>query len=173
MKQMTGCLLLAIAVSSCASPRPPAGMPYSEIQAEKLTAAVRALEAGDATEAGNILATICEEAPVPGVTDEALFQLALLRLRLGAEKDEPDSARPMLERLREEYPASVWTRQAAALLGLLDSRIALLRANHDLRIRNLSLSSENAELSREGKELLERLERLKSLDVELDQRSRR
>ncbi len=173
MRQMTSFLWLAIAVTGCASSRPPAGMPYSELQRQKLSAAVRILEAGDVTEAGNMLATICEETAVPGVTDEALFQLALLRLRFEAEKDEPDSARPMLERLRDEFPASVWTRQAVALLGLMESRNALLRANHDLKIQNLSLSSENEALSREAKELLERLERLKSLDVELERRSRR
>jgi hypothetical protein len=172
MKRLAALMLLTTLATGCASARKAVGVPYGQSQGRKLTAAVQLLERGDTREATNTLAAICAEPGVQGVTDEALFRLALLRLGSDTEKDGPPSARETAERLQREYPTSAWSRQAAPLLELLASTSDLLRANHNLKSLNLSLSQENEGLTREGNELRERLEKLKHLDLELEDKSR-
>ena len=172
MKHMTTLILLTVLLTGCASSPKPAGLPDGRRQGRRLAAAVELLKKGDAQEATNVLAAICAEPGVPGVTDEALFRLALLRLGSETEVDEPDSARQAVERLQREYPASPWSRQAAPFLDLLASTSDLLRANRSLKSLNLSLSQENEKLTAEDNELRERLERLKHLDLELEDKNR-
>jgi hypothetical protein len=169
MKNVTASMLLAILVAGCASSPRSAGVSYRQAQGRRLAAAVALLEKGEPGEAGNLLASVCAEPGVPGVTDEALFRLALLRLKT---ETEDEAARQTVERLQKEYPTSPWSRQAAPLLELLASQRELLRANSNLKSQNLSLSQEKAELTRERDELRARLEKLKNLDLELEKKSR-
>ena len=172
MKHMTAFILLAVLVTGCASSSKLAGTPNGQAQERTLTAAVQLLEKGDTGEAAKMLAAICAEPGVPGVTDEALFRLALLRLGSETETERPDSARQTMERLQTEYPASPWSKQAAPLLDLLTSESDLVRANRNLKSLNLSLDQEIERLTREGNALRERLEKLKHLDLELEDKSR-
>jgi hypothetical protein len=169
-------MLLASLVAGCASSRKPVEqtpveLPYSQRQEAKLAAAVLLLGMGNASEAESVLVSVCEEPGVPGVTDEALFRLAIFRLG-ATETEGSGAARQIVERLQREYPASVWGRQAAPLLKLLASTSDLRRANSDLQSLNLSLSKVNEELTRERNELRETLEKLKHLDLELEDKSR-
>jgi outer membrane protein assembly factor BamD (BamD/ComL family) len=172
MKHIATVLLLTLLVSGCASSRQPAGVLHRRSQAQRLTAAVQLLEKGDTREATNMLAAICAEPPTPGVTDEALFRLALLQLGSETEKDGPHSAHQAVDRLQREYPTSPWSKQAAPLLELLASTSDLQRTNRNLKALNLALSQQNEGLTRESNELRERLERLKHLDLELEDKSR-
>jgi hypothetical protein len=172
MKHLTTFLLLTMLVAGCASSRKPASVPYAQSQERRLAGAVQALAKGDTAEAAEVLADICAAPGVPGVTDEALFRLTLLRLGSQAEDEGPQSARRTVERLQREYPASAWSRQAAPLRELMISMSDLLRASRNLKSLNQSLSQEKEELLRESKELKERLEKLKHLDLELEDKSR-
>jgi hypothetical protein len=172
MRQATTFLVLMLLMAGCAASRRSAGTSPRQRLERTLAAAVQRLEVGATGEATNMLAAVCAEPGVPGVTDEALLRLALLRLRSETHDDAPDSARQALERLQSEYPASPWSRQAAPLLDLLVSDSELRRANRNLRSLNSSLSRENDELTRQGNELQERLDRLKSLDLELENKGR-
>jgi hypothetical protein len=129
-------ILLAALVTGCASSHQPVEMSYGQSQERKLTAAVQLLEAGYPGEAANVLAAICEEPGVPGVTDEALFRLALLRL--GETAGGPHSAlRP--RNVCKGIPSAL-SSQTAPLLDLSRSAPAvassnLLVANSDLMAR--------------------------------------
>jgi len=92
------------------------------------------------------------------VTDEALFRLALLNLKDDSNKSLL-RAQSLLDRLSEKYPASLWTRQSAQLHAYL-------------RRRQREQKSQK-ELSRDNRELRQNLERLKQLDLELEQRIKR
>lgn len=172
MKHTITFLLLAVLVTGCASSHKSAGVPPGPSSRVRLTVAVRLLEEGDTTEATSMLASICAEPGVPGVTDEALFRFTLLRLGKETDKDEFPSARQALERLQQDYPASPWSRQAAPLLELLVSTSDMSRTNRNLKSLNLSLSQENERLTRESRELRETLEKLKHLDLELEGKGR-
>jgi len=166
-------LLLTFQLAGCASSPKPAPVPYSETLARRLSAAVELSEKGEVGEATDLLTAICEEPGVVGVTDEALLRLALLRLGVDATGDEPSPARAILERLQREYPSSRWAREAESVLGLLDSRLEVLRANQDLKTANNALRNENAALVRKRDELQKRLDELKDLDLKLEEKSRR
>ena len=165
-------MALALLVPGCAGSRKPGQASDRETPERRLAAAVEALEKGDVGEATTMLAAISAEPGVPGVTDEALFRLALLQLGAEAQTAGPPSARQTLERLQSDYPASPWSKQAAPLLPLLVSASDALRANRDLKALNLSLRQEIDKLTLEGNELRARLEKLKHLDLELEGKSR-
>lgn len=136
---------------------------YSE--SKKLARATEMLAKDDPAGAAKVLAVICRDNPVPGVTDEALFRLALLHLKPGTERPASPQGRLLLKRLKTEYPASPWTVQAAPLLELVNVADELRRQNRNLRGVNQSLSREIGELN-------QNLERLKRLDQELEQKAR-
>ncbi len=134
----------------------------------KLEQAVGRLASGSEQQARELLEQVINTLPEPGVTDEALFRLALLNLR-----DENSRsilrAQSLLERLSAEYPASIWTKQSAQLLTHL-AEVRLLRN----RLRDLkNLKEQNISLSRNNRELRQSLERLKQLDLELEQKLKR
>ncbi|SNB45736.1 tetratricopeptide repeat protein [Geobacter sp. DSM 9736] len=129
--------------------------PYE--QRKRLSQAVELVKEGNNASASRLLASICREPGVPGITDEALFRLALLSLRGG----DRENASNMLERLGREYPRSIWTRTANPI-------VELLAQHDDLRNQNRTLKNTNQALTRENKELLQSIERLKHLDLELE-----
>ena len=119
---------------------------------------------GRAAAAVTILEALVTEPGVKGVTDEALFRLSLLKLS-HEEKDGSLTAIRYLERLRTEYRDSVWTQQAKPLLDFLTG-VA------DMKKQNRNLKNSNTSLSRDNKELRLSIERLKELDLQLEQRPR-
>jgi hypothetical protein len=137
-----------------------------------MAAAMQLLDREDSRGAMNLLAAICAEPGVPGVTDEAFFRLALVQLESANGTEEPHPARQTLERLQLQYPASSWSRQAQPILELLAAQSGLRRANRDLETLNLSLVEQNRHLTRERNELREKLDKLKNLDLELESKGR-
>jgi outer membrane protein assembly factor BamD (BamD/ComL family) len=131
-------------------------------QERLLAAGVENLRAGNEQKARDQLEKVIVEQPLPGVTDEALFRLALLSLRDEEVKGEAQ-ANTLLDRLKREYPGSVWNRQAAPLAAYLRNN---QREHKSMRNRTLSLTRDN-------KELRQSIERLKNLDLELEQRIKR
>lgn len=132
-------------------------MAFSE-QERTLDNARDRLRAGNVQQARSLLEKVVEGEQTAGVTDEALFRLALLNLNEDGGKGLPRS-QALLEKLAATYPDSIWTRQSAPLL-------AHLAEHRVLRNRNYSLSRDN-------KEMRQSLEQLKKLDLELEQRIKR
>lgn len=138
-------------------------------QKRQLASALEHLRAGNEKQARDMLEKISVAPPLGGVTDEALFRLALLRVGDDGGKD-TTRARSLLERLRGEFPASPWTHQAAPLISYLAGAKGL----RDRDVRELrSLRELNLSLTRDNRELRQSIERLKALDQELEQKMRR
>lgn len=135
---------------------------------QNLAAAITMIRAGLDNEARHYLELVISYSNEEGVTDEALFRLALLSLNDGNRGGGNGSA-ALLDKLKYNYPASVWTRQAAALqsylLGVKNIR------NREREINNLQ--DKNLSLSKDVRELRQILERLKALDIELEQKIKR
>lgn len=102
---------------------------------------------------------------VPGVTDEALFRLALLALKPGSEKNGFTHGEQLLKRLGKEYPKSPWTRLAAPVGELIE-------AVEEQRRQSRSLKGTNQSLNKEINELNKSIEQLKRLDLELERKAR-
>jgi len=132
------------------------------------SAALQFMLAGNESAARDQLESIVEEPALVGVTDEALFRLAVFNL--GDENGKGETrARKLLERLTAEFPASSWTRQAAPLLEYIRETAALRARMRDMK----SLRNQNLSLSRDNKGLRQSLEHLKNLDLELEQKIRK
>ncbi len=132
---------------------------------------------GDEKDPAKRLQKIIAKGKNEGITDQALFRLSLIHLHSGLDKENIDQARKRLEELQRDYPKSPWTQMAAPLIELLQ------RLNRDLRIFNQALIKEskeiqslrgvNSTLVKENKELRQTIEKLKHLDLELDNKPRR
>lgn len=131
----------------------------------KLAHAVELLGQGNQSAAIKELSAICNGKSMPGVTDEALFRLALLTLRPSLERPASQQGQQHLKRLRKEYPSSPWTAQAAALLDLVN-------VADDLKQQNRNLKASNQSLNREINDLNKTINQLKNLDLELEQKRR-
>lgn len=97
-------------------------------------------------------------APTGGLSDEALFRLALLHLRDDEGRGLSRSL-ALLERLKKEYPRSPWTYQSAPLTAYL--------------ISHGKDREKNILLSRENRELQQSIDRLKNLDLEMEKKIKR
>ena len=126
------------------------------------------LKSGNEQGARELLERVVEASPIKGITDEAYFRLALLSLRDEGGKGTA-RAQILLERLANEFPQSIWTRQAEPLSFYLQGVKTTRDRQRELRtLRELNLS-----LSRDNRDLRQTLERLKNLDLELEQKIRR
>jgi outer membrane protein assembly factor BamD (BamD/ComL family) len=134
-------------------------------QSRSLAEANSQLEAGDRAGAAKTLTRVVEAGSYSGITDEALFTLALLDLRPAGEHDSNARALQLLKRLVKEYPASPWTQKSRQLLELLTGI-------DDLRRQVKTLKSSNQSLSGELKELNRNVDQLKRLDQELEKQRR-
>jgi hypothetical protein len=202
MKRICILLLFAVSVSGCAGTQQIdeasshvnspeinlATAKFGTSQKRNLATARIMLQENRITAATEILSEICSAKGVPGVTDEALFRLALLYYDAGQGKNDVNQAQQHLERLVKEYPSSSWKNHADSLLELIATlnrkirylrgeNLSLTRENKELRsniekLRNLR--GENLSLTRENKELRLNIEKLKTLDIEqeLKERSR-
>ena len=161
-------VLIAVALfCGCAARKPggSSGFFQHRLASKVVEQAVEKLARGDTPGAARLLKTVCAGEAQPGVTDEALFRLALLSLKPGEEKPASAESLHLLKRLRKEYPASPWTAQAAAL-------VALINVSEEFRRQNRNLKSANQALTREIGEQNRQLQQLKRLDQELEQKSR-
>ncbi|GFE61018.1 tol-pal system YbgF family protein [Geobacter sp. AOG2] len=163
-------LMLALAGGGCGMLRnKPFPEPGSAVEQERRFAgALHYLMQGKEREAQGLLEKVIDGQALSGVTDEALFRLALLYLRDEGGKGDTH-AHALLVRLKKEYPRSIWTRQAAPLIAYLAGVGSLRDNQRELKI----LRERNLSLTRENKELHQSLDRLKNLDLELDQKIKR
>jgi TolA-binding protein len=172
---------------------PPAVQAHPGHQELSFAGALQSLKTGKEREAQTLLEEVIEGKPMPGMTDEALFRLAVLHL--GDEDGNGDiQTHALLARLQKEYPNSNWTRQATPLithLGEVDelrnarevlntrwvqSQSLLRESKHEVKTlqeRNFSLVRDNKELQKRLDQLQKRLDRLKDLDLELEQKNMR
>ena len=137
---------------------------FSE-QNRTLSEAVDLLRKGNEVQARTLLETVVDGVPTAGITDEALFRLALLSFKEESVKGH-QRTQALLERLAAAYPDSIWTRQSASLLAHLAEDRTLRNQQRELK----SLKEQNLSLGRENRELRQSLERLKQLDIDLEQR---
>jgi hypothetical protein len=134
-------------------------------QSQNLAGAKAMLESGNRSGATRSLAAITEAGSFAGITDEALFLLALLNLRPAPEYDGNHQSLLLLKRLGKEYPASPWTAKSRQLLELLTGVEEMRRQVRNLKSHNQSLTNEVNELNRN-------IEQLKRLDLELEKKRR-
>ena len=134
-----------------------------QAQARNLDTAKKLLQQNRVSAAREVLVNISSARGVSGVTDEALFRLALLYLDDGQGNNDIAQAQSTLEKLMKEYPASSWKKHADSLIDLI---AALNRKIKHLKGENLSLTKEN-------KELRLNIEKLKILDIEQDLKVKR
>lgn len=166
MRKVLLLIMLLVGASGCASlPGGEGGVVQRFSQSRKLAAAMDMLGEGNQSGAARELTAITEAGGVAGVTDEALFRLALLSLRLPGEREGNLHGLQLLRRLKKEYPASPWTVQSGHLLELLSGVEELRRQNRNLKSQNQSLSNEVNELNRN-------VDQLKRLDQELEKQRR-
>jgi hypothetical protein len=160
---------LALAPSGCASFRSQ-GFVARFSQGQKLSEAVNSLEKGNPYNATRLLKQICAEKGVPGVTDEALFRLALLSMDADIDRNNISTTLKLLDRLEKEYPTSPWAVQATPLADFLEEHADKLQKAQELRRQVRSYKDLNLSLTRENKELRQSIERLKDLDLELERK---
>lgn len=133
-----------------------------------LAGALEYLRKGKENNARILLERLREAPPLEGVTDEALFRLALLGLRDDSGKGVRQT-QELLDRLIGEFPHSTWAFQAMPLAGYLSDAQSIRDKQRELKsLRDLNLS-----LSRDNRELRQTLERLKNLDIELEHKIKR
>lgn len=137
-------------------------------QERRFAGALQYLMQGKEREAQRLLEQVIAGQALLGVTDEALFRLALLHLRDESGKGDTQ-AHALLVRLKKEYPRSIWTRQSAPLIAYLAGVGTLRESQRELK----TLKERNLNLTRENKELRQSLDRLKNLDLELEQKIKR
>jgi hypothetical protein len=78
-------------------------------------------------------------------------------------------AQELLDRLKNEFPRSLWAHQAAPL-GVYLAGVKTLR---DRQREVKTLKELNLSLSRDNREMRQSMERLKSLDLELELKIKR
>jgi hypothetical protein len=154
--------------------------PYYQQQKQKLALAHMLIEGNKNQAAKDVLSSLSKEPKIKGITDEALFRLALLNLEAGEHKISTGKSGQNLDKLLTDYPSSQWRSHASTLKGLLDAYDAALEERNNLEqsIRSLrssysSLKSMNLSLARENKELRQGIEKLKNLDLELEMKNKK
>jgi outer membrane protein assembly factor BamD (BamD/ComL family) len=137
-------------------------------QERTFAGALEFLRSGNEQGAKELFERVVAAKPIKGITDEALFRLVLLHLRDESTRS-VQRAHQLLDQLKSEYPHSIWTRQAAPLAAYL----AGTRTTRDKQRELKTLRELNLSLSRDNRELRQTIERLKSLDLELEQKIQR
>jgi hypothetical protein len=138
-----------------------------------LSQALKLLGRGDSEGAATLLAAIVVAPPAPGVTDEALFRLALLTVPSDLNREQTTVAARLLGRLQREYPNSPWATQAYPLSEMVEELPRRVLTASELRRQLKTLKDLNLSLTRENKELKLNIERLKIIDMELERKIKR
>jgi hypothetical protein len=173
MKKLLVIIICGIGLNACVALHTlDSSLLYRQNQEKKLAAAIKLQNEGKISSAVEALIALNAERGVPGVTDEALFRLTLLYLGSGLEndKDSLQLAQQNIERLRKEFPSSSWTGMVGPVAELLTTAAALRHQNQNCKTQNQTLSRENQSLSKETQDLRESIEKLKRLDLELEQK---
>ncbi|WP_026842426.1 outer membrane protein assembly factor BamD [Citrifermentans bremense] len=167
MKKQAALFIVISLCSGCAitGKSPQGNLVQRYAASRQLEQADEMLEKGDKAGAVKALHAVVSAPAAPGVTDQALFRLALLTLKPGLERPASAQAQQLLKRLAREYPKSPWTAQADHLNDLIE-------VADDLRRQNKSLKGNNQSLTKEVNDLNKNLERLKQLDQELEKSAR-
>ena len=161
-------VLLSVLLSSGCGTFVQLSGPPIRTEERNFAGALQYLRSGNESAARDFFERTVDAPPLIGVTDEALFRLALLNLRDDGGKGEP-RARALLSRLIRDFPASIWARQASPLAAHLQEILTLRGVQRELK----NLRNQNLSLSHDNKELRQSIERLKQLDMELEQKIRR
>ena len=132
-------------------------------QTSTLSSATELLKKGDYNFAIVLLEEISSQKGVPGITDEAMFRLGLLYLDQKPRAKGLTKALNMLERLNKEYPGSEWSILSAPLLKFLKETTSAQRKIEKLEETNTSILRENKKLKID-------IERLKTFDLEIEQK---
>ena len=180
MRILATTILLALGLSACATLNIGDNQSiFRHNQEKKLAAAVKLQKEGKLSAAVESMKAICAEQGVPGVTDEALFRLSMLYLINGLDNDKEfmQIAQHYIERLSKEYAYSSWAGMVTPVAELLSTTAEhrrqiqnIINQNQALSKENQSLSKENQSLSKENQELRQNIEKLKRLDLELEQK---
>ncbi len=173
MKKVLTIILCTLGLNACTAFHPlDSSSLYRQNQEKKLAAAIKLQKAGKTSATIDALISLCGERGVAGVTDEALFRLSLLYLVNGPESDKMSLqlAQQGFVRLQKEYPSSPWTGMAAPVSEFVSTMTELRRQNQNCRSQNQALSRETQAISRENQELRQNIEKLKRLDLELEQK---
>jgi homoserine acetyltransferase len=145
---------------------------YAREQHKKLILAKILLESNSSSAAKKTLFEITNGSPVPGVTDEALFRLALLELETGQQKITTDKAEKNLAKLLDKFSSSSWKNHTIALKGLMDAYDITLQEKAELERTVKNLKNANAAITKENTELRQDMEKLKKLDLELERKKK-
>lgn len=132
-------------------------------QRSTLSSATELLKKGNDNAAIVLLEEISSQNRVPGITDEAMFRLGLLYLDQQPRAKGLTKARNMLERLNKEYPGSEWSILSAPLMKFLKETTSAQRKIEKLEETNTSILRENKKLKID-------IERLKTFDLEIEQK---
>jgi len=165
MKIIVFSTLLLLFLCGCASFRGGESVTQHFTQSRNLARANDLLQSGDRSGAVRELTALIDAKGIVGITDEALFRLALLHIHPVADPGSNLHAINLLKRLKKEYPASSWTVQSGQL-------IELLSGVEDLRRQIKSLKSQNQTLGSEVNELNRNIDQLKQLDQDLEKKRR-
>jgi len=165
---LAGCSQLGWKVSVVSVASEDSGSSAVSDQERRFAGALEFLRGGNETAARDLFERVIEDPVRIGVTDEALFRLSLLYLREDGAKGAVRSM-DLLERMKKEFPVSIWTSQAAPLAA----HLAGVKALRDRQREVKTLKELNLSLSRDNREMRQSIERLKSLDLELEQKIKR
>ena len=158
--------ILLLSLCSCASLRSVDVGPMPRYNLSRSLAEAKSLlEIGNRTEAARSLSKIIDGGSYSGITDEALFLLALIDLKPAQEQEANSQSLQFLKRLAKNYPASPFTVQSRQLVELLTGIDEMRRQARNLKSQNQSLSNELNELNRN-------IDQLKRLDQELEKKRR-
>ena len=128
---------------------------WRKMMERQLDQAVRAIQRRDTQGAARRLRAIVNQRDVPGVTDEALFRLALLSMNPSMEKPGSERGIQLLKRLKRDFPKSGWSVQAEPLLELID-------VAENLKAQSRSLSNAKEAVEAENRDLATKLKHLNS-----------
>lgn len=159
MKKIILLFLILILLNGCGSTL------YKFKQQSKLSNANELLRKGNNEPAINLLKEITMGKGVTGVTDEAMFILALAYLSKPAETERFIKSEELLKNLQKDYPSSLWAIQSYPLLDLI---IKVRTGN----ISRIEMEQEINSLKQENKKLKLSIEKLKTLDIEMEKRHR-
>ncbi len=171
-------IAIIIGLSGCATIRKED--PNIHEQRQKLVLARMLLEDNRTEAAKKTLSEIAAKPAVAGITDEALFRLALLDLEAGQQKIATDKAGKDLDTILSKFKSSSWSAHAITLKGLMDAyevtlqeKAELDRTIKNLKSSNASLTKENTSLTKENADLRQDLEKIKKLELELETKKKR
>lgn len=164
-------LIIAMALGGCATMNKADRYTYE--QQKKLALAKILLQSNRPAAARKTLVEISTAPPVAGVTDEALFRLALLDLEADTQKTATDKTEKSLTDLLTKFRSSTWSNHAITLKSLLEAYDSTVQEKAELEKTIKTLKNTNTSLVKENTNLRQDLEKLKKLDLELEMKKKR